>query len=151
NSDSVAERQRADDAERRTVAERRARRLTLGLATAGLQLMLVGGSVAWVSVSRTQEAGRKARDRMEQAQQLLDQGWEKNDLRILADAQAQADQAAEIAAGASAAVRVEAARLKDEAKARIVAAAKNAALLAALLDVTAPRETARYERTESGQ
>ncbi|HKB34878.1 MAG TPA: serine/threonine-protein kinase, partial [Gemmataceae bacterium] len=147
----AAQRARATEAEVRAAAERRARRLTAGLAAAALLLVVGGGSVAWVAVSRTQEAGRKARDRMEQTQKLLDEGWENNDLRKLADARAQADQAAEIAVGASDAVRAEAARLQDEVKARIAAAEKNAVLLAALLDVTAPRETRHYERTESGQ
>src|SRR5205823_6035662 len=39
----------------------------------------------------------------------------------------------------------------DEVEVRIAAAEKNAKLLDALLDITTPRETRRYERTESGQ
>src|SRR5262249_21915185 len=104
-----------------------------------------------VAVSRMQEAGRKARDRMEQAQRLLDEGWEKNDLRTLADARANAAQAAEIAVGASDAVRAEAVRLQDEITARIASAEKNATLLPALLDDSAQGETRGYEQTESGK
>jgi superkiller protein 3 len=148
---ATAEQARAIEAERRAAAERRARRLTLGMAAVVLLLLAGGGTVAWIAMYRTEEAGRKARDRMEQAQQLLDRGWEHNDLRTLADARTNADQATEIARGASEAVRTEAARLQDTVQARIAAAEKNAALLAALLDVTSPRETRRYERTESGQ
>src|SRR5262245_44598137 len=59
---AAAQRARAAEAEARTAAERRARRLTMGMAAAALLLVVGGGSVAWVAVSRTQEAGRKARD-----------------------------------------------------------------------------------------
>src|SRR5262249_34929185 len=123
---------RAEEATAKAKAERRARRLTLGLAAAALVLIGSGGIGAWVALSRMQEAGGRAGDRMEQVQRLLDEGWQKHDFDKLAEARAQADQAAEIAVGASDAVRAEVARLQEEVTARIAAAKKNEALLVAL-------------------
>jgi tetratricopeptide (TPR) repeat protein len=159
---TVQERLRRAELERaaaqaRAMSERQARRLTLGLAAAVLLLALVAGGVAWgvqhqraAAAARQQEADNRARDRMEQADKLLDAGWEAHDFARLADARAQADQAAEIATGGSDAIRDQTARLQMRVKDRIAAAEKNRTLLADLLDVTAPPETARYTRGDGG-
>src|SRR5262249_31317086 len=80
-------------------------------------------------------------------------GWKKQDERKLGEAKVAAEQALEIARSshASVALQQEAEAEGEETEKKIKAAKKNSALLAALLDVSEPRETARYTTTESGQ
>jgi tetratricopeptide (TPR) repeat protein len=144
---------RAEEAKATAAAERRAKRMTVGLAVAALLLAATGGSVAWivqqqhaVALARKQEAERRAVDRMDQARVLLDAGWQANDLTKLVDARANAEQATEIANGADESIREKAAQLHDEVKARIEATDKNRALLTALLMVTESRETQSYQK-----
>jgi tetratricopeptide (TPR) repeat protein/tRNA A-37 threonylcarbamoyl transferase component Bud32 len=136
---------------RRWVGRRRTLVTSTGVA---LLLLVLGGGAAsfWyqqqldAAAARQQEAERKARDRMYQAQAVLETAWHTADLPRLAEAQAQADQAVEIAARASDAVQQEAARLQAEIKARIRATQKNRALL----NVIQPQETRTYEKGEGG-
>jgi tetratricopeptide (TPR) repeat protein len=148
---------RAEEARATATAERRARRLTLGLAAATLLLVVACGLVAWVfqqqhaaGLARQQEADRKTSDRLAEGRALLQTGWKTNDLGKLAAAQAQSDQAAEIASGAGDAVRVEAAQLQEDVKRRMAAAKRNRALLTAWLDVHGPQETGTYEKGDAG-
>jgi serine/threonine-protein kinase len=152
---------RAEEAEQRTAAERKARRLTLGLAASGLLLVVAGGSGAWLWQTHRAEAAarqRRADDQvgtlLAEARQRLQRGWQDkdNDSGTLTEAVAKADKAAEIAhqGEASPDIQEQADMLLKESRAKADQARRNAALLAALLNVTAPRETGRYERGESG-
>ncbi len=148
---------RAEEAKATAAAERRAKRMTVGLAVAGLLLVATGGCVAWivqhqhaVALARKQEAERRAVDRMDQARVLLDAGWQANDLTKLADARANAEQATEIANGADESIREKAAQLHDEVKARIEATDKNRALLNALLEMMEPPEKLNYRKGTGG-
>ena len=150
---------RAEEAGATARAERRARRLTLGLAAVALLLVVAGGAGAWMiqqqhaaALTRRREAEQKTRTAMESARRLLEEGWRNNDGAKLAVALAEADKAVKVAdsGGAGDDARQEADALRRQAQARVTGARKNAALLAALLNVTAPRETARYKRGESG-
>src|SRR5262249_23647885 len=80
-------------------------------------------------------------------------GWEQHDERQLAEAKVAAEQALEIARSsqASVALQQEAEAEGGETEKKIKAAKQNSALLAALLDVSEPRETARYTTADSGQ
>src|SRR5262249_30755943 len=71
----------------------------------------------------------------------------------LAAAEAEADKAAKVArrGDASADVQEQGDTLLQEVRTKAAQAKKNAALLVALLDVSVPRETRQFERTESGQ
>src|SRR5262249_41378486 len=90
---------------------------------------------------------------LERARRLLDEGWRKNDTVKLAEAVAEADKAAKVAhrGDANEAVCVEAEELLLQTQVKAEQAQKHTAFLAALLDVSVRRETARYERTASGQ
>jgi serine/threonine-protein kinase len=150
---------RAVEAERRTAAERRARRLTLGLAATVLLFIVAGGSGAWLVQQQRADAAAKQREADQQAGRALDtartllaEGWKDNDTSKLAAALAEVERAVQLARDPNAGedIRDEAAALLEEARAEAEQARKNAALLTALLDISAPRETKRYERTQSG-
>src|SRR5206468_881674 len=105
--------------------ERRARRLTLGLAASALLFVIAGGSGAWLvrthqqKVARQREdTDREARLAMASAREFLRKGWEDNDGEKLAAALAEADKAVKVASsgGASDDVREEAAELHKQAK-----------------------------------
>jgi tetratricopeptide (TPR) repeat protein len=153
-----AERHRADEAERREVVERRARRLTLGLATAAVLLIVTGGGTAWLlqrqhaaALARRQRLEETARLAIASARDLLETGWKHNDREKLAAALAEADKAVKIAqGGAGADVQQQAEALRRQAEEKAERARRNAVLLADLLNVTVPQETARYTRGESG-
>jgi serine/threonine-protein kinase len=156
----VQERLRQAEVERaqaqvKVAEERKRRRVTvLALAAVVLLLLVSGGVAAWwlqhqaVTAARQQEAEHRARDRMDQARALLQSAWQTADFARLTEARAQADQAVEIASGASDALQQEAVRLQQEVQARIDAAQRNRTLLAALLDVVQPRETKTYAKGE---
>src|SRR2546427_524691 len=81
-----AERARANEAERREAAERRARRLVLGLAASVLLFVVAGGSGAWLWQTHRLEVAHKqgqtdqqARLTMASARTFLAEGWEKHD------------------------------------------------------------------------
>jgi serine/threonine-protein kinase len=144
----------------RAAAERKARRLTAGLAAAVLLLGVVGGGGAWLlqeqraaARARQHETDRETRLALERARGLLQEGWQQFDLAKLKEAQAEADRAAAIAyrGEAAEAVRQEAAAFKQEVEERLARAEKNRILLAALLDVSAPRETRTYVSDDKGR
>jgi len=148
---------RVEEAKATAAAERRARRLTLGLAVSALLILAAGGTVAWVvwqqyaaALARQHEAGEKARTAMETIREKVRQGWEANDVVHLAEARQDADRAVDIAAGASDDIRAEAVELRREVETKLGQAKKNVALTAAVLDVTEPREVRGYQRQEDG-
>jgi tetratricopeptide (TPR) repeat protein/serine/threonine protein kinase len=149
---------RAEEAQAKALAERRARRLLLGLGAALLLMMLAGGGAAWLwqrqraeAEARERGAGQRALLALERARERLREGWQANDLARLKEARKEADRAAEIAdGGAAEEVRREVAEARAEVEARLARAEKNRALLAALLDVAAPREVGAFERSDQG-
>jgi serine/threonine protein kinase/tetratricopeptide (TPR) repeat protein len=131
-----------------------------GLLAALLLLVLGGSSGAWVLMqkradarARQSQSAREARGVLERARRLLQEGWQAHDLAKLKEARAEGDRAVDIARSgeANAAVQQEAVDFRVEAGARLARAEKNQALLAALLDVSAPQETKPYASDEKGQ
>jgi tetratricopeptide (TPR) repeat protein len=156
-----AERRRADESERRVTAERRARRLIVGLAAAALLLVVGGGTWTWLAQQErerkrgiTLETDTRTRSAMEQARAKSKDGWKRHDLAKLREALADVDKAVKIVfvrGNASPELRQEVEALRGEIEERIRAAEKNAALLAALLDVYEPPEMASYARGATGR
>jgi tetratricopeptide (TPR) repeat protein len=121
-------------------------------------LVLVATCAIWMwqrqrtlALARQREAAQKARDALGRGRALLEEGWQKQDPGKLKEARAEADRAVDVAAGADEEVRREAAAFQQEAEQRLARAEKNRALLAALLDVAAPRETRAYTTDEAGR
>jgi tetratricopeptide (TPR) repeat protein/tRNA A-37 threonylcarbamoyl transferase component Bud32 len=129
-----------------------------GLLAALLLLVVVSVGVAWrwqrqrsEGRARQREAAQKAVLVLEQGSALLDEGWREHDLGKLKEALATADRAADVAVGADEGVRAQAAAFQKEATDRLAQGKKNRALMVALLDVSAPKETTAYTPDESGQ
>jgi serine/threonine-protein kinase len=148
---------RAEEAKAKAAAERRARRLTVFLATAVLFLAAGVGGVAWLvqqqaadAAARQREAGAKAHAAMEQVRSKVRIGWESHHLGKLAEAHADMERAFDVASAAGAAIHAEAAALRQDVLAVLGRAKKNAELTTALLDVMVPRETRTYQRGEGG-
>jgi tetratricopeptide (TPR) repeat protein len=146
-------------AQARAEGERKRRRLTLALATAVLLLVAGVGSGAWLlqqqraaARARQGEAGQQALRALEGGRPLLEEGWQANDVARLERASAEAERAVDIAERGEAepAVRQQADAFRREVLGRLGRARKNAALMAALADISAPRETPRYATDESG-
>jgi serine/threonine-protein kinase len=143
-------------AQAKAAAERRARRLTLGLAAAVLLLVLAGGGSAWwmqqfqaAEQARRREVGEKTRLALERGRGLLDAGWDSLDEARLKDAQAEADQAVESAAGgAPEEVRQEAIAFQEEVRQRRNRAKRDRALMTDLLDIVSPLEYHAYKRND---
>jgi serine/threonine-protein kinase len=138
----------------------RRRPAAAGLLAAVVLLVLASGSAIWLwqqqraaDLARRQEADRRALWAVERGRRLLEEGWQAQDLVKLTEAKAEGDRAADIAhrGEAGGAVQQEAAAFRAEAEARLGRAEKNRALLAALLDVAAPREARAYASDESGR
>ena len=96
---------------------------------------------------------QEVRGIVDRARDLLEAGWQAHNLAKLTEAEAESNRAADIArsGGASAAVQQEAERFREDAALRLERAAKNRALLEALLDVSAPQETKIYTRDGAGR
>jgi tetratricopeptide (TPR) repeat protein len=146
----VAAEARAVEARARVKAERRARRLLLGLVAAVLLSVLVGGSGAWIvqqqwaaaALAHQVQIDQETVRVLERARGLLDEGWQAHDLTKLTEGKTEGERAVDRArAGASLAVLQRAAEFQMEAGERLERARKNEALREALLDVSAPRET----------
>jgi len=142
--DRAAAEARADEAKATAAAERR---LTRGLATAGLLLVAVGAAVVWAvqrqhadAEARRLAADEKAQALMRQADDGLRVGVAANDVARLEQAVADAGQAADFAAQAGPAVRDAADALAARARDAVARARKNRALVEAILDATRPRE-----------
>ncbi len=148
--DRAAAQARAEEAQAKAAAERRARRLTVGLAAAVLLLAAGGGAVGWRVQQQRAEARQRARFTMDQARAKRDAGWKTNDVAKLADAGADAGRAVDIASAASAEVREEAVALREEIEEKIVAAEKDLGLLGRLPDIRGPREVTAYRKDKSG-
>jgi hypothetical protein len=103
--------------------------------------------------ARQREAGQQALLALERGRHVLEEGWLANDLAKLEQASAEAERAVDIAGRGEAepAVRQQADAFRQEVQERLVRARKNAALMAALADISAPRETRRYAPGESGR
>jgi serine/threonine-protein kinase len=119
------------------------------LTAAVLLLVLVGLVGAWwVQLGRLaaalhrQQTDQEAGAALERARGLLADGWQAHDLARLAQAKAEGERALDIARSGApgAAVQDQAAAFVEEVEGRQRRAAKNDALLAALLDVSAPRD-----------
>jgi eukaryotic-like serine/threonine-protein kinase len=135
-----AEQQRAV-AEARAVEERKRRRLTLVLAATVLLLLLAGGSGAWL----LQHQRAQALLVLEQGRGLLNDGWKTFDMAKLNDAKTKAETALKVAQTAAAVA------FHQEVEERLERAERDRALLTALLDVSAPRETADYDPDPRGR
>jgi serine/threonine-protein kinase len=146
-------------AEARAEGERKRRRLTLALATAVFLLVAGVGSGAWLlqqqraeAQARQREAGRQAMLALQGGRPLLEEGWQANDVAKVEQARAEAERAVDIAARGEAepAVRQQADAFRRETQERLGRARSNGALMAALADISVPRETRRYAPDESG-
>jgi serine/threonine-protein kinase len=152
-------------AEARAVAERRAQRLTVGLAAVLLLLVTGGGGGAWwaqhqqqlreaAEAQRRQEADAEVARAMGEARLLLAQAQAEP----LADAGkyravlASANKAADLAraGAASEGVQAQAAALVNAMEGEAGAAERDRVLLAALLEVRGPREGPTFRRNEQG-
>jgi tetratricopeptide (TPR) repeat protein len=151
---------RAEQARTTARAERRARRLTVGLTAAVLVLLGAGGSGAWwfqqqraAALARQQETDTKVRAILERAGPLLEEAWQTGDTARLAECQALADKAREMAHGgnASADLQRQTEDLHAQVQQKVAQDRKNQALRTALLDVIQPRETQTYQQDTSGQ
>jgi serine/threonine-protein kinase len=131
-----------------------------GLLAALVLLVAAGGVGAWLHSQ--QQAAARARQAqtdqealrvLEEARGLLDEGWQAADLAKLTKAEAEANRAEGIArsGGASAAAQQEVEALRKAAAGRLARAEKNHAVLEAVLDVSAPRETDAFIHGEAGR
>jgi tetratricopeptide (TPR) repeat protein len=117
-----------------------------------------GGGLYWqqqrrAALHRRLQADRDIAGILEQARNLLAEGWEAHDIAKLGQARAEADRAVDIArrGGASPQTQQESADFQAEAAARLHQANKDRRLLDALLDVAAPKESGNYAADESGR
>ena len=101
---------------------------------------------------RQAETDQTLRAALERERGLLEEGWLAHDLAKLTEARDGGIRATDIArsGGASAAVQHEAEALREKAAVRLERARNNRALMEAVLDVSAPRETWAAGRTETG-
>jgi tetratricopeptide (TPR) repeat protein len=131
-------------AEAKATVEQRARRLTASLAALVLVLLLlVGGGAIGLWQQQRHQAGAAATLAMNEAKLLGEQGR-------FGEALAAARKAEELArtAGATEAVRREAAELAEAIEKEEAAAQRDRRLLAALLEVRGPREVPRLHTDE---
>jgi tetratricopeptide (TPR) repeat protein/tRNA A-37 threonylcarbamoyl transferase component Bud32 len=144
---------RAEEAQAKVAAERRARRRLLGLSAAVLLLVLLGGAGAWLLAEQRAAARLAAAQTLERGRLLLEEGWQRNDLGQLTEARSEADRAVELAGRvwAGQAVQQETARFRADADDRLERARKNRQLLDALLDISTPPETRRFQTDASGR
>jgi serine/threonine-protein kinase len=130
--------------------EQRKRRLLLGVLAAAVLLLGLAGWLLYqqrtATAARREAAGQKALEILKRARVKLEEGWQRHDLARLAEAKAEADQAAEAAQSGEApsVVQQQVARFQKKAVEHLRRAGKNRELLDALLNVWAPAETARY-------
>jgi serine/threonine-protein kinase len=156
---------RADAARAKAVVERRARRLTVGLATAVLLLVVLGGGGLWwvqseqqtreaEAARRRQEADGAALLAMTEARLLLDQAKADplGDASRFREARVAADKAKELAqlGEASEDVRRQATELVEAIGKEEDAAHRDRKLLAALLEVRGPREGPKFQKDDKG-
>jgi hypothetical protein len=78
---------------------------------------------------------------MASAREFLQTGWEDHNAGKLAAALAEAEKAVKVASSGSDDVHTEASELPKQAQKNVQRAKKNTALLADLLNLTAPRQT----------
>jgi tetratricopeptide (TPR) repeat protein len=151
---------RAQEAGARAQAERRARRLLLGLAAVVLVLVLAGGGAAWfleqqraADLAHQLQTDRDTAGILEQARSRLDEGWQAHDLAKLKEAQAAGERAVDVARSGSAspAVQQQAAALRAQVEERLGRAVKTRALLLALLDVSPLHQTKPFGGEGTGK
>jgi serine/threonine-protein kinase len=128
---------------------------------AAVALVVAAGAVgAWLvyqlraaAHARQIQTDQRVRAVVDRARGLLENGWQAADPAKLNEARAEGNRAVDIARSgdASAAVRQEAEAFQEEADRRLVRAEKNRALLAAVLDVSAPQETSAYTQDSAGR
>jgi tetratricopeptide (TPR) repeat protein len=155
---------RADEAVKKAVAERRARRLLLGLAAAVVGGMLASGTVVWLvkqqhetkvqadleQRARQMQADRDALGVLNRAGELLADSWKVQDEAKLALVKAEADRAVDLAAGGTATVQEQAAAFQRDAERRLRRARKSTALRNALLEASLPPEITLYKERGDG-
>jgi hypothetical protein len=146
----MAEQARALNAlQKQQEAERAKRRHQLSLAAALLVLLgLVGGGVWWWlrvrddALTHQLQTDQEARSVLKRATELLDQGWEAQDVEKLNEAKAEGDRAADMArtGGASAEVQQEIGAFLTKTEERSRRWRANDDLRNALLDIAFPPE-----------
>ena len=156
---------RAAEEQKRRLVERRARRLTMGLAAALVLLIAGGGSVAWfVQKQRLEREGEAALKRQQadgavapilaESHSRFEQAWAAplGDGGKFREALAQVQKADDVArtGGASEEVQQQAANLLAEMRQQVDAAERDRKLLAALLEVRRPHEVPRFRRDDKG-
>jgi tetratricopeptide (TPR) repeat protein len=156
---------RAEEARTKVAVERRARRLTVGLAAALVLLVVgVGSSAWWIQQQRQTRAAEVARQRqqveaevglaMNEARLLLDQAKAAplDEMVKFREALAAAHRAEELAraGGASDEVRQQAALLTENITQEEESAQRDRELLVALLEVRAPQEGPRFRKNQQG-
>jgi serine/threonine-protein kinase len=139
-------------AEARAIEERKRRRVMLALAAALLLLIAGGGGGLWWAQQRRQATDSCVSRLMGEANLLYEQAQREplTEGRKFNDAAETASKAQQLAddAGASAALRREAAALAEKLEAEAGAAARDAVLLAAVLEVRGPCERPTYRRDD---
>jgi serine/threonine-protein kinase len=150
-----AEQERAA-AQARVIEERKRRRLTIVLAAVLVLLLLAGGSGAWLLQqhrARQHEAAARTMHAVEHARELLQQGWQANDLAILQAAQAEASKAAEIARSGAAdqATQQAAATVQQEIDEQLARIDRDRALLDDLLNISFFQESGSERSDASGR
>jgi tetratricopeptide (TPR) repeat protein len=129
-----------------------------GLLAAAALLLTAVGVGAWllyqqqaVARGRQEEIDHSLRAVLEREGVLLEEAWRAHDLAKLTAVSVGGERAVDMArGGASAAVQEEADALRQDAVGRLARATKNQALLDAVLDVSAPQETASYLHDVAG-
>jgi tetratricopeptide (TPR) repeat protein/tRNA A-37 threonylcarbamoyl transferase component Bud32 len=153
--DRAAAEARAEESAKKAAAERRTRQVAMGLASALVLLVVAGGGVGRMMQQRVElqrQTDREVAGILERAKPVLQDGWRMNDLAKLNEAKAEADRALALARNsASAEARQQCAAFSALAEERLLRAEKNDLLRVALLNVSAPRETSRYQDDGSGR
>jgi Flp pilus assembly protein TadD/serine/threonine protein kinase len=152
--DRAAAQARAEEAQKTALAERRARRRLAGAALALLLLVVGTGSGAWWLRQRQLTADAVSADAMARARLLLGQAREAllaedDKLRAALEEARKAEQVA-ATGGASTEVQRQAAALVAELEQEVAAAVRDRRLLAAVLEVHAPREGPKFTRDDRG-
>jgi tetratricopeptide (TPR) repeat protein len=146
---------RAEEAVKKASAERRARRLTLGLAATVLLLVLAGGSAAWWWQQQRQAADTSLLRGMQDARRIRQRAQNDpfGDVGLFREAATSARRVAHLASqsAASPQVRRQAAQLAEELEQLAEEAQRDQQLRLVLLEVLAPQEIEQYHKDDQGR